>query len=92
MTSLTAGFGAVAERGPGPETPGICGISVLKRSDGGWSVMWLRIDSILKEEKVDSPAKIGICDRRVVGDPVAKHLGCVSPRSKFHSRHALLPR
>src|SRR6266478_2333798 len=67
MTSLTAGFGAVAERGPGPETPGICGISVLKRSDGGWSVMWLRVDSILKEEKVDSPDKIAVCDRDVVG-------------------------
>src|SRR4029077_412017 len=67
MTSLTAGFDPAAERGPGPETPGICGISVLKRSDRGWSVMWLRIDSILKEEKVDSPDKSVACDRDVVG-------------------------
>lgn len=49
MTSLSEGFGAAAERGPALETPGICGISVLKRSDGGWSVIWLRVDSILKE-------------------------------------------
>lgn len=49
MTSLTAGFAEAAEREPGPETPGICGISVLKRSDGGWSVILLRFDSILKE-------------------------------------------
>jgi hypothetical protein len=55
MTSLAAGFDAADERVPAPETPGICGISDLKRSDGGWSVMWLRLDSILKEEKVDSP-------------------------------------
>jgi hypothetical protein len=50
---------AAEEHEPGPETPGICGISDLKRSDGGWSVMWLRIDSILKEEEVDSPDRIG---------------------------------
>ena len=37
MTSLTAGFDAADERDP--ETPAICGISVLKRSDGGWPVM-----------------------------------------------------
>jgi hypothetical protein len=47
MTSLMAGLDA-DERVPEPETPGICGISDLKRSDGGWSVMWLRFDSILK--------------------------------------------
>ena len=52
ITSLTAGFGAIVAREP--ETPGICGISDLKRSDGGWSVIWLSIDSILKEEKVDN--------------------------------------
>jgi len=62
MTSLTAGFDAADERAPDPETPGICGISDLKRSDGGWSVIWLRLDSILKEEKVDSPDRVGISD------------------------------
>jgi len=46
MTSLTPGFDAADARGPAPETPGICGISDLKRSDGGWSVMGLRFDSI----------------------------------------------
>jgi hypothetical protein len=51
MTSLTAGFDAGEERGP--ETPGICGISDLKRSDGGWLVMGLRLDSILKVGKVE---------------------------------------
>jgi hypothetical protein len=50
---LTAGFDAADEREPGPETPGICGISDLKRSDGGRSVMGLRSDSILKKRKVD---------------------------------------
>jgi len=55
MTSLTAGFDAADERARDPETPGICGISDLKRSDGGWSVIVLRFDSILKKEKVDSP-------------------------------------
>jgi hypothetical protein len=54
MTSLMAGFDAVDVRAPGEETPGICGISVLKRSDGGWSVIGLRFDSILKGERVDS--------------------------------------
>ena len=57
-TSLRAGLGATVARGP--ETPGICGISDLKRSDGGWSVIWLRFDSILKEEKVDNPDKAGV--------------------------------
>src|SRR5580704_7892381 len=46
-TSLMAGL-APARFEPDPATPGICGISVLKRSDGGWSVIALRFDSILK--------------------------------------------
>src|SRR6266446_1969571 len=89
-TRSTAGFDAVAERGAGPETPGICGISVLKRSDGGWSVM--RIDSILKEEKVDSPGKIAVCDRDVVGSLVHRRsLKVESPNKELEltprSRH-----
>src|SRR5947207_4877678 len=35
MTSLREGL-LVAGRGSGAVTPGICGMSALKRSDGGW--------------------------------------------------------
>ncbi len=49
------------------ETPGICGISVLKRSDEGWPGIGLGSDSILKTEKVDSPDRVGIFDRENLG-------------------------
>jgi len=42
MTNFMAGFDVADEREPDPETPGICGISGLKRSEGGWSVIGLR--------------------------------------------------
>jgi len=53
ITSLTAGFCGVELREPGLETPGICAFR-FERSDWGWSGIWLRFDSILKERKVDS--------------------------------------
>src|SRR5690242_5324969 len=38
ITSLAGGL-PLEERGGAGETPGGCGIAVLKRSDGGWSVI-----------------------------------------------------
>jgi hypothetical protein len=59
MTSLREGL-LVAGRGSGTVTPGICGISVLKRSDGGWSGIRLRTDFILETQDIFKSKELSI--------------------------------
>src|SRR5215472_3868034 len=67
ITSLAPGLTAVDTWLPDPETPGMCGISVLKRSIGGWSAIKFCMDSILQICGEDNPLDSSVtCDQRLV--------------------------